>query len=51
MVFNAVMDHDDAGHNRPTHNIINAMKKDGVNRLILTNLLGIYDEVPGEFGK
>lgn len=51
MVFNAVIDHDDAGHNRPTHNIIDAMKKDGVNRLILTNLLGIYDEVPGEFGK
>lgn len=51
MVFNAVIDHDDAGRNRPTHNIINAMKKDGVNRLILTNLLRIYDEVPGEFGK
>lgn len=51
MVFNAVIDHDDAGHNRPTHNIINAMKKYGVDRLILTNLLGIYDEVPGKFGK
>ena len=51
MVFNAVIDHDDAGHNHPTHNIINAMKKEGVDRLILTNLLGIYDEVPGEFGK
>ncbi|MCC4347167.1 NAD(P)H-binding protein [Limosilactobacillus reuteri] len=51
MVFNAVIDHDDAKHNRPTRNIIDAMKKDGVNRLILTNLLGIYDEVPGEFGK
>ncbi|WP_251546539.1 NAD(P)H-binding protein [Limosilactobacillus caecicola] len=50
MVFNAVIDHDD-GQNRPTHNIINAMKKDGVDRLILTNLLGIYDEVPGAFGK
>lgn len=50
MVFNAVIDHDENG-NRPTHNIIDAMKKDGVNRLILTNLLGIYDEVPGEFGK
>lgn len=50
MVFNAVIDHDENG-NRPTHNIINAMKKNGVNRLILTNLLGIYDEVPGEFGK
>lgn len=51
MVFNAVIDHDNAGHNRPTHNIINAMKQDGVNRLILINLLGIYDEVPGDFGK
>lgn len=50
MVFDAVIDHDD-GQNRPTHNIINAMKKEGVNRLILTNLLGIYDEVPGAFGK
>lgn len=51
MVFNSVIDHDDAGHNRPTRNIINAMKKYGVDRLILTNLLGIYDEVPGAFGK
>lgn len=50
MVFNAVIDHDENG-NRPTHNIINAMKKYGVKRLILTNLLGIYDEVPGAFGK
>lgn len=50
MVFNAVIDHDENG-NRPTHNIINAMKKHGVKRLILTNLLGIYDEVPGAFGK
>ena len=51
MVFNAVIDHDDTGHNRPTKNIIAAMKENGVKRLILTNLLGIYDEVPGEFGK
>lgn len=50
MVFNAVIDHDE-GQNRPTHNIINVMKQDGVKRLILTNLLGIYDEVPGAFGK
>ena len=50
MVFNAVIDHDD-GHNRPTHNILTAMQKNGVLRLILTNLLGIYDEVPGAFGK
>lgn len=51
LIFNAVIGHDDAGHNRPTKNIIAAMKKHGVNRLILTNLLGIYDEVPGAFGK
>ncbi|WP_283583973.1 NAD(P)H-binding protein [Limosilactobacillus difficilis] len=50
MVFNAVIDHDE-GQNRPTNNIINAMKQEGVKRLILTNLLGIYDEVPGAFGK
>ena len=50
MVFNAVIDHDEV-QNRPTHNIINVMKQDGVKRLILTNLLGIYDEVPGAFGK
>lgn len=50
MVFNAVIDHDE-GQNRPTHNIINVMKQDGVKRLILTNLLCIYDEVPGAFGK
>ena len=51
MIFCAVIDHDDAGHNRPTHNILNAMKKHGVNRVIFTSLLGIYDEVPGEFGR
>ena len=50
LVFNAVIDHDE-GQNRPTHNSINAMKQEGVKRLILTNLLGIYDEVPGAFGK
>ncbi|QLL77183.1 NAD(P)H-binding protein [Ligilactobacillus saerimneri] len=50
IVFNAVIDHDE-GENRPTKNIIAAMKKRGVKRLILTNLLGIYDEVPGEFGR
>lgn len=49
MVFNAVIDHENG--NRPTRNIISAMKKENVNRLILTNLLGIYDEVPGKFGE
>ena len=49
LVFNAVVDHD--GRNRPTENIIRAMKECGSDRLILTNILGIYDEVGGEFGK
>ncbi|WP_019206509.1 NAD(P)H-binding protein [Limosilactobacillus ingluviei] len=49
LVFNAVVDHDVA--NRPTKNLIAAMKAQGVDRLILTNILGIYDEVPGEFGR
>lgn len=29
-------------------NIVNAMKENGVNRLIFITTLGIYDEVPGE---
>lgn len=49
LVFNAVVDHDAA--NRPTKNLIAAMQSQGVDRLILTNILGIYDEVPGEFGR
>lgn len=50
IVFSAVVDHDEMG-NRPTHNIIRAMQKNKVSRLVMTSLLGIYDEVPGEFGK
>lgn len=32
-------------------NIVRAMKVTGVKRLIFITTLGIYDEVPGEFGK
>ena len=49
MIFCGVVDHD--SKNRPTHNILNSMKKYGVNRVVFSNILGIYDEVPGEFGR
>ena len=51
MIFSAVVDHDDAGNNRPTINIIAAAKENKISRVIETSLLGLYDEVPGEFGK
>lgn len=34
-----------------TEHILQAMKKTGVKRLIFVNSLGIYDEVPGQFGE
>lgn len=49
MVFVAVVDHD--SDNAITRNVIAAMKKHSVSRIISTNILGIYDEVPGEFGR
>lgn len=49
MVFVAVVDHDSA--NAMTKNVIAAMKAEHVERVIFTNILGIYNEVPGEFGK
>jgi len=36
---------------QPTQNIIKAMQNNGVIRVISLNDLGIYDEVPGQFGK
>lgn len=49
MVFTAVVDHDD--HNTMTKNVIAAAKTSGTARIISTSVLGIYDEVPGEFGR
>ncbi|GAF35525.1 NAD(P)H-binding protein [Lentilactobacillus farraginis] len=49
MIFMAVVDHDP--DNKMTRNVISAMKANNVNRIISTNILGIYDEVPGEFGR
>lgn len=51
MIFSAVVDHDDAGSNRPTKNIIKAAQENGISRVIETSLLGLYNEVPGEFGR
>lgn len=49
LVFVAAVDHDK--QNRPTKNVIVAMKTTGVKRVVYTNILGLYNEVPGEFGR
>lgn len=48
MVFVAVVDHD--ADNAMTNNVIAGMKTQHVDRVIFTNILGLYNEVPGEFG-
>ena len=48
IAFIAVVDHD--VNNAFTNNVIAGAKIDGTTRIIATNVLGIYDEVPGEFG-
>ncbi|MFC6169864.1 NAD(P)H-binding protein [Loigolactobacillus jiayinensis] len=49
MVYIAVADqeHD----NSITKNVISAMQANGVQRVVATNILGIYNEVTGEFGR
>lgn len=49
IVFVGVVDH--TSNNTQTTNVIDGMRRTGVKRLIYTNVLGIYDEVPGEFGR
>jgi uncharacterized protein YbjT (DUF2867 family) len=49
MVFVAVVDHD--ADNAMTKNVIAAMQLAHVKRVIFTNILGLYNEVPGEFGR
>lgn len=48
VVFVGVVDH--SKDNLHTKNVIAGMKRAGVKRVIFANILGIYDEVPGEFG-
>lgn len=49
IVFVGVVDH--TNDNRQTKNVVKAMKDNNGGRLIYTNVLGIYNEVPGEFGR
>lgn len=49
IVYVAMVDHD--ADNKITKNVIDAMKDNGVKRVISSNILGIYNEVPGEFGR
>lgn len=49
LVFVAVVDHD--ADNSMTKNVIAAMQAHHVDRVVFTNILGIYNEVPGEFGE
>ncbi|WP_407124725.1 NAD(P)H-binding protein [Weissella paramesenteroides] len=48
MAFVGVVDH--SKDNLHTKNVIAGMKQAGVQRVVYANVLGIYDEVPGEFG-
>lgn len=49
IVYVAMVDH--TPDNKITKNVIDAMKANGVKRVISSNILGIYDEVPGAFGR
>lgn len=49
IVYVAMVDH--GVDNQITRNVIDAMKNSGVSRVISSNILGIYDEVPGNFGQ
>lgn len=49
IVYVAMVDHD--ADNKITKNVINTMQSNGVKRVISSNILGIYNEVPGEFGR
>ncbi|MFD1671903.1 NAD(P)H-binding protein [Agrilactobacillus yilanensis] len=49
MVFVAVVDH--VNDNVMTKVALAAMAENRVKRIISTNILGIYNEVPGEFGR
>lgn len=48
IVFVGVVDH--TRDNHQTQNIVTAMKENKGGRIIYSNVLGIYGEVPGEFG-
>ncbi|MCH4056494.1 MAG: NAD(P)H-binding protein [Lactobacillaceae bacterium] len=49
LVYLALVDHTAA--NVLTKNMIKAMKENGVQRVVASSLLGLYNEVPGEYGR
>jgi len=49
MVFVATVDH--TSDNIITNNVVKAMEANNVTRVVETSLLGIYNEVPGEYGR
>ena len=49
IVYIAMVDH--TANNRITNNVIETAKNQGVNRIIESSLLGLYNEVPGEYGR
>ncbi|KRL97577.1 NAD(P)H-binding protein [Levilactobacillus hammesii] len=49
LVFVATVDY--SRNSQVTQNVIAAMQANQVSRVIFSNILGIYDEVPGAFGK
>lgn len=49
IVYVAMVDH--GADNKITRNVIEAMKNNNVSRVVSSNILGIYDEVPGNFGQ
>lgn len=49
LVFVAVVDHDQ--QNRLTNSVIAGMKANNVSRVLFANVLGLYNEVGGEFGR
>ncbi|AYE37324.1 NAD-dependent epimerase/dehydratase family protein [Companilactobacillus zhachilii] len=49
IVYISFVDHDD--NNVMTKNVVKAMKENNVERVIESSLLGLYNEVPGEYGR
>lgn len=49
IVYISFVDHD--VNNTITKNVVKAMKENKVERVIESSLLGLYNEVPGEFGR
>lgn len=49
IAYIATVDH--TNDNIITKNVVNAAKENNVSRVIETNIMGIYNEIPGEFGR